>query len=206
MLFRYKTLLPVLLTGLLLPQIASALVAQSIDKVGRSIYESGYENKQKNRIKHNAGSSKNSGIQYPQPDYSSPVRNNMTQGPDGPVIAVGSGDSAVDYEAIADHLFGEGDDENLPYVVTFPDSKKSIIMPLQKIVEVKLKTGKNIKWNYDPEPKNLKFIRETREGNVLTLVYEAVVPGKEKLYFDSLKIEGDKVDVIESKVLNVRVK
>ncbi len=180
-----------------------------------NMYETGYkERKAKEKAQREAQEAERANqINFSEPDYSSSVDNNQLGGPSGPVIAVPSNTGpAKDYNVdIANHLFGnqnnESKDENTePYAVYFDGSSKSIVLTPNRIVEIYLSAPQGVLWNYEKSSKIFKYTNQRQEKDVFILTYQATQAGDEKLYFDAMEYKNDQVNVLESKVLNIKVR
>lgn len=130
-------------------------------------------------------------------------------------------DSTVDYGSIADAIFSSGgtrtDQKGKAGVKEAPKVYEDIIMTLVEptsktvlgmghTIDIKLRAGSNLKWNFDKEYKSLEFISERTEDGFVHAVFKAKEPGRETVYFDCLDV-GDplNVKVLETKLISVKV-
>lgn len=216
MYFKHKFFIVVLLISFLFPNFADALIFQSSDVAMRNgMYETGYqERKAKEKAQREAQEAERANqINFDEPDYSSPVENNQLGGPTGPVIAVPSDNSnSKDYNAeIANHLFGNQgtdtkDESKELYIIYFDTSSKSIVLTPGRLVEVHFFAPKGVLWNFEKSSKIFEFKNQRQEKDIFILTYQAVKAGNEKLYFDAMEYNNDQVNVLESKVLNIKVR
>lgn len=130
-------------------------------------------------------------------------------------------DSTVDYGSIADAIFSSGgtraDQKGKAGAKEAPKVYEDIIMTLVEptsktvlgmghTIDIKLRAGSNLKWNFDKEYKSLEFISERTEDGFVHAVFKAKEPGRETVYFDCLDV-GDplNVKVLETKLISVKV-
>lgn len=130
-------------------------------------------------------------------------------------------DSTVDYGSIADAIFSSGgtraDQKGKAGAKEVPKVYEDIIMTLVEptsktvlgmghTIDIKLRAGSNLKWNFDKEYKSLEFISERTEDGFVHAVFKAKEPGRETVYFDCLDV-GDplNVKVLETKLISVKV-
>ena len=117
-------------------------------------------------------------------------------------------DSTVDYGSIADAIFSSGgtrtDQKGKAGVKEAPTSKT--VLGMGHTIDIKLRAGSNLKWNFDKEYKSLEFISERTEDGFVHAVFKAKEPGRETVYFDCLDV-GDplNVKVLETKLISVKV-
>lgn len=194
------------------PCKSEAVVVQDATVVLKNgMWETGYqERKQQRKVQRNKNENPAS-ITFPEPDYSSPVKNDKLEGPTRPVIAVSSEDDApaIDYnDAIAKHLFGtpDADEDEGAYVVRFSGTAENAIVEQGRQIEIKLNAPEGVLWHYEKSSPLLKYLDQKQEDGVLTLFYQAEKTGTEKFYFDSMEYKDGSVNVLESKILNVKVK
>lgn len=198
----------------MLPAFANALIFQSSDVALRNgMYETGYkERKAREKAQKEAKEAEQSKqIIFNEPDYSSPVENNHIGDTSGPLIAVPSGESdSKDYNAeIANHLFGNQDvkeESNELYIIYFNTPSKSIVLTPERVVEIHFFAPSGILWHFEKSSEIFKFVNQRQEKDIFILTYQAVKPGDEKLYFDAMEYKNDQVNVLESKVLNIKVR
>ena len=130
-------------------------------------------------------------------------------------------DSTVDYGSIADAIFSSGgtraDQKGKAGAKEAPKVYEDIIMTLVEptsktvlgmghTIDIKMRAGSNLKWNFDKEYKSLEFISERTEDGFVHAVFKAKEPGRETVYFDCLDV-GDplNVKVLETKLISVKV-
>ena len=126
-------------------------------------------------------------------------------------------DSTVDYGSIADAIFSSGgtraDQKGKEAPKVYEDIIMTLVEPTSKTVlgmghtiDIKLRAGSNLKWNFDKEYKSLEFISERTEDGFVHAVFKAKEPGRETVYFDCLDV-GDplNVKVLETKLISVKV-
>lgn len=214
MYFRHKFFTVILLTILFLPDFADALVFQDSEVALRNgMYETGYqERKAKERAQRKIEEAdKAKQINFSEPNYSSSVENNHLGGSDNSVIAMPSdGIDSKDYNTeVANHLFGKQDKKEESkglYIVYFNTPSQSIILTPERVVEIHFLAPKKILWHFEKSSEIFKYIDQRQEKDVFILTYQAMKVGDEKLYFDALEYKGDNVNVLESKVLNIKVR
>ncbi len=209
---RLKITAVMLFLSISFPYRSEAVVVQEASvALKNGMWETGYmERKQKQNVRRNKNEN-SAPITFTEPDYSSPVKNDMVDGPSRPVIAVSSEDDApaIDYnDAIAKHLFGTADDEEEEgaYLVQFAKAAENAIVDQGRQVEVQLPAPEGVLWHYEKSSPILKYLDQKQEDGILTLVYQAEKTGTEKFYFDSMEYKDGSVNVLESKILNVKVK
>ncbi len=208
-----KIITAIMLLSIFFPYKSRAVVVQDASvALTNGMYETGYLEKRKQRIaREKQQQTASQPIMYAEPDYSDPVKNNMLEGPSKPVIAVSSEDDApaIDYNnAIAKHLFGteEVEEDTGPYVVQFTGTSENAVVEQGQQVEIQLQAPKGVLWHYEKASPILKYLDQKQEDDVLILTYQAEKTGTEKLYFDSMEYNDGVVNVLESKILNVKVK
>lgn len=207
-----KMITATLLLSMFFPYASKAVVIQDASvALTNGMWEPGYqERRQKSNVRRNKIENQ-APVTFAEPDYSSPVKNDMLEGPSKPVIAVSSEDDApaIDYnDAIAKHLFGaqEVEEDEEPYVVRFAGTSENAVVDQGRQIEIRLEAPEGVLWHYEKSSPVLKYLDQKQEDGVLTLVYQAEKPGTEKFYFDSMEHKDSSVNVLESKILNVKVK
>lgn len=104
-------------------------------------------------------------------------------------------DSTVDYGSIADAIFSSGgtraDQKGKAGVKEAPKVYEDIIMTLVEptsktvlgmghTIDIKLRAGSNLKWNFDKEYKSLEFISERTEDGFVHAVFKAKNPAAKR--------------------------
>ena len=123
-------------------------------------------------------------------------------------------DSTVDYGSIADAIFSSGGTRTdqkgkagvKEVIMTLVEPTSKTVLGMGHTIDIKLRAGSNLKWNFDKEYKSLEFISERTEDGFVHAVFKAKEPGRETVYFDCLDV-GDplNVKVLETKLISVKV-
>ena len=91
-------------------------------------------------------------------------------------------------------------------IMTLVEPTSKTVLGMGHTIDIKLRAGSNLKWNFDKEYKSLEFISERTEDGFVHAVFKAKEPGRETVYFDCLDV-GDplNVKVLETKLISVKV-
>ena len=94
--------------------------------------------------------------------------------------------------------------EDIVFTLTEPVSKS--VLGMGHTIDLKVRNGANLKWNFDKEFKSLEYLSERTEDDFLHVVFKAKAPGEETVYFDCLDMSDPlNVKVLETKLIVIKV-
>lgn len=136
--------------------------------------------------------------------------NNNTQSaplpPAPPVIAVAdpNEEEPADYnKEMASGLFT--DETATPVNIELIEKSSDVSAKAGQVLEVSISEEGDAKWSFSNEFKNLSITNDYNFNGKRIITFDTISAGEEKIYFDSMITNGENVEVLESRVLNVKV-
>lgn len=126
--------------------------------------------------------------------------------PAPPVIAVAdpNEEEPVDYnKEMASGLFT--DETATPVNIELIEKSSDVNTKAGQVLEVSISEEGNAKWSFSNEFKNLSITNDYNFNGKRIITFDTISAGEEKIYFDSIITDGESIEVLESRVLNVKV-
>lgn len=125
--------------------------------------------------------------------------------PAPPVIAVTDPNEELTdiNEEMARGLFT--DDTATPVNIELIEKSSDVNAKAGQVLEVSISEEGDAKWSFSNDFTNLSLTNDYNFNGKKIMTFDTISAGEEKIYFDSIITDGENVEVLESRVLNIIV-